>query len=311
MQGGMNHQEQEEERQQQGRRDPDQNLKTFVKQLREWQTTVTPPYSNPIPPRTKGRYEEWFGDMQMHRRGFHGNDRLEQIENAIWHNGLDVILRMEPLPATPEEIAENDNHPFWNDERFSLFQIHTDPTPLFINMVASTYDEPRHFHISLCYNYQVLGWYRHIKGTHGSWRAWEYLLQWLQYYARLQATYSGKHARIYGRITNGRTVELNNWTWVEDCPEDHQLFDGGPIPPRNPNYPDPYAHIRPETLDNFDEVAEALGCKDKMLRFVHRLPGNPFSSGAKCNQSLHVSMLNDDDWDDSVPETPPDTPRES
>ena len=176
----------------------------------------------------------------------------------------DFRIEMKPLPEGNHWLLDG-RCEFWSGDQWRLFQVYTHPGPLFIPFIASNYikDPEQDYHISICYREELWNWYKHLESERG----WEYangmLQRWVDTYRIVQTRYTGRHARLMGRLTRGSTLELDGHTQVDGVESpNHKLWDG----------PD----------------------GDPDMRFIHTLPGNNFPAGSrthKSKQNFHVSLL--------------------
>ena len=266
--------------------DPDAPLKAITSELQVLRTNHDPGQYPIAPPDRQvddkneftPEYKVWYYEWDMWRRGLKDpgqeqpntyNRLYDDIYNKLKTHGLDVILEMQHLPEPIETLMdlEKQDSIFWTHYNWNLIQIITRPGPLFLTFIASTFqDNPDHYHIWLCYRSELIQWFKHLCRMHGKIYAINKMREWFNAYNTLRSIYNGKRARIRGHITSGFTVQVGESTQVDGTPPNHQLFDGG----------------------SYD-----TGRGDRLLRFVHRLPGGWFDGSSKSQQDLHVSLLND------------------
>ena len=251
---------------------------TYLRWMREKLDSISdyapPAFEQPQPQKyvegtwdTNPEYDEWWGARDWYERGMTRPDESDiawEIEQTISQQGLDVILEMRPLPDGDDWFLDG-RSTVWSSDEWNLFMIKTNPGPLFINFIASRYriDPTTHYHISIVYRNELLEWYNHLEQTRGEDYAVRMLRRWFGTYRIIQSRYNGKHARLMGHLTRGRTLQLNDQTHVDGVgSERFKLWDGDG--------------------------------GDPDMQFLHRLPGNDFpvgSSSHKSKQDFHVSLL--------------------
>ena len=232
---------------------------TYLWRAVEWansRRTLDPGPYVPRDPDEDDTNRDW--NMNMWRRGLGNPDDENFIKQTLERNGLDVVLHIPDIPDGEEFLWTQDS-PWWtNAANYNLMQIQTNPGPLWLNFIASDFrhtDPNFHFHISLCYHWELWTWFEEDYNK-------EKIREWIRAYRRMQRRYDGRKARLMGEIHGGHVFYLDDRTRVEGLSPMENLFDGEG--------------------------------GDPDVRYVHKLPGHKFTDHqAKSNQPLHVSLLID------------------
>ena len=133
-------------------------------------------FETPEPPQETPEWDTWEGERDMWERGMRQtgqNAGLEQwIHDTISMQGLDVVLRMRPLPDGYDWFWDQHSE-FWTSDDWNLIKVYTIPGPLFLTFIASDYQiHPAvQYHISIVYRKELWQWYEHLLSKYGENRA--------------------------------------------------------------------------------------------------------------------------------------------